>query len=113
MLPRTVLFSIALLAQEPRTQEVGYPLGSLRVDGNRDILSEKILAASGLKIGEMVVKDDFEAARKRLVETGAFEMVGYGYSYSDAAGYDVLLHVIEAGPLIPYRFEDIGAPEAV
>jgi outer membrane protein insertion porin family len=116
MLPRTILFLIltsALTAQEPRAQEIGYPLWSLRVDGNRDIPSEKILAASGLKIGETVVKDDFEAARKRLIDTGAFEMVGYGYSYSDAAGYDLLIHIVEAGPLIPYRFEDIGVPEAV
>ena len=115
MLPQTILLliSASLFAQDLVVQERGYILGSVRVDGNREISSEKIIAASGLKTGEMVVKDDFEAARKRLVETGAFEMVGYGYSYSDGAGYDVLFHVVEAGPLIPYRFEDLGVPEGV
>jgi outer membrane protein insertion porin family len=100
-----VLLSTSLIALGAE-----YPLGSVRVDGNRDIPGEKIVAAAGLKVGQPADKDDFEAARERLIDTGAFEMVGYGYSYSDAAGYDVLFHVVEAGPLIPFRLEDLPAP---
>ena len=115
MLPRTILFliSASLFAQDVIVPERGYSLGSVRVDGNHDISSEKIVATSGLKIGGMAVKDDFESARQRLIDTGAFEMVGYGYSYSDGAGYDVLFHVVEAGPLIPFRFEDLHVSENV
>src|SRR5579863_1394136 len=110
MLRRIVFF--LMLGSALAAQEKKYPLGSVHVDGNHDIPSEKIIEASGLKIGELVVKEDFEAARKRLTDTGAFEMVGYGYSYSDFSGYDAAIHVVEAGPLIPYRFEDLPASDA-
>ena len=34
------------------------------------------MAVSGLKIGASVTKADFDGARNRLLETGAFENVG-------------------------------------
>jgi len=54
-----------------------YPLESLKVEGNRLIPAARIIDASGLKVGLNVDKSDFDAARDRLVATGAFENVGY------------------------------------
>ena len=91
-----------------------FPLETLRVEGNREIPAEKIAAASGLKIGRTVVKEDFEAARKRLMETGAFEQVGYEYKPSAAAtGYDAVIEVTEVGQLFPYRLEDLPMSDTV
>ncbi len=89
-----------------------FPLETLRVEGNHDLSRDRILAASGLKIGTRVDKSAFDAARDRLIASGAFENVGYEYKPSaDGAGYDGVFQVIELAPLFPYRFEDLPVSE--
>src|SRR5580700_3214269 len=63
-------------APAPQQQEQSaYPLETLKIQGNQRISSEKIIAASGLKIGATVEKADFDKARARLLAGGAFESV--------------------------------------
>jgi outer membrane protein assembly factor BamA len=89
-----------------------FPLAGLRVEGNSKLSVEKILAVAGLKIGEPVIRTDFDQARKRLLETGAFQSVAYEFKPSaDAKGVDGLLHVIEVDAWFPYRFEDLPASD--
>ena len=89
-----------------------FPIETLRVEGNRRIPAEKIVAASGLQIGRPAAKSDFDAARARLVATGAFESVGYEFKPSAAGtGYDVVLQVVEVDQVYPYRFEDLPASD--
>ncbi len=76
--------------------------------GNKQIPAEKIIAASGLKLKALVQKSDFDAARDRLLESGAFESVGYSYKPS-LNGYDTTFEVVEVGTLYPYRFEALPA----
>jgi outer membrane protein insertion porin family len=104
-----LLFFLLPLAAQPPT----FPLESLRVEGNRLISSERIVAVAGLKLGRTVVKEDFDAARERLVATHAFENVGYTYKPSAGnTGYDAVLEVQEVEQLLPYRFEDLPTNEA-
>jgi outer membrane protein insertion porin family len=89
-----------------------FPLETLRVEGNRRITTEKIVAVAGLKTGATVVKQDFDDARTRLLATGAFESVGYEFKPSAAnTGYDGVLQVVEVDQLFPYRFEDLPVSE--
>lgn len=89
-----------------------FPLETLRIEGNTRIPSAKIIAASGLKIGQIVVKADFDEARNRLMAAGAFESVSYQFDPSAAkTGYDAVLRVIEVELLFPYRFEELPLPE--
>jgi outer membrane protein insertion porin family len=89
-----------------------FPLETLRVEGNKRVLAAKIIAASGLKIGRTVNKDDFEIARTRLIETGAFINVGYEFKPSAAGtGYDAMLEVTELPEFYPFRFEDLPAKD--
>jgi outer membrane protein assembly factor BamA len=105
------LTAVTGLAQQPQRQD--FPLESLRVTGNKEIPADRIAAASGLKIGRTVVKSDFDAARQRLLDTGAFENVGYEYKPSaDNAGYDAVFEVREIGEFFPYRFEDLPVGDA-
>ena len=61
----------------------------------------------------MVNKDKFDAARARLLETGAFESVGYEFKPNAAkTGYDATFDVAEIALLYPYRFEDLPASDA-
>ncbi len=101
-----LLLGPVLYAQAPKK----YPLEHLQIQGNQHIAPERIVAASGLKIGTPVQKADFDAARERLLETGAFESVGYSYKPSaNDAGYDATFDVVEISTLYPYRFEALPA----
>src|SRR4029077_14795895 len=74
---------------------------------------EQIAGAAGLKIGQTANKDIFDAGRARLVDSGAFESVGYEFKPNAAkTGYDATFDVAEVVLLYPYRFEDLPAPEA-
>jgi outer membrane protein insertion porin family len=90
-----------------------YPLETVSIQGNDQFPAERIIAASGLKIGQSVVKRDFDQARDRLIATGAFESVGYEYKPGrTGTGYDAVLQVVEARPLYRYRFDGLPGTEA-
>jgi len=87
-----------------------YPLVALQIQGNKQIPTERIAAASGLKQGSLVDEADFDAARERLLETGAFESVGYSFKpAATVTGYDTIFEVVEVAMLYPYRFEALPA----
>jgi outer membrane protein assembly factor BamA len=105
----------ALFAQQKKHAEPApavFPLEALHVEGNKKLTVEKILAVAGLKIGEPVIRTDFDQARKRLMATGAFQSVAYEFKPSmDAKGVDGLLRVVEVEYWFPYRFEDLPATD--
>ncbi|MEQ1885973.1 MAG: hypothetical protein ABL967_12995 [Bryobacteraceae bacterium] len=89
-----------------------HPLESLAVEGATRIAPTKIIAMSGLRTGQQVGLEDFDAARERLAATGAFENIGYRFTPSKTGGgYDAILDVLETGPLFRYRFEDLPASD--
>ena len=112
---RAWLLSVVLLpclafAQSPAAP---YPLTKLTIRGNKRFTPEQITGAAGLKIGQTVNKDIFDAARARLLASGAFESVGYEFKPDSAkTGYDATFDVAEVALLYPYRFEDLPAPDA-
>lgn len=103
---------LALWGAPQQTAQTGarWPIESLTVTGNSRYSSGQILAASGLKTGQVVGKEELEAARNRLMDSGAFS--GVAYSYGPAAsrkGYRVEFEVIEAPYVYPFRFERLEA----
>ena len=89
-----------------------FPLETLRVEGNKHIPAAKIISVSGLKIGRTVMKEDFEAARTHLLDSGAFLNVGYEFKPSAAGtGFDAMLEVTELAEYYPFRFEDLPAKD--
>lgn len=89
-----------------------WPIGALAVEGNRNYTSGQVLRVAGLKIGQIAGKEEFDAARDRLVASGVFETVGY--TFAPAAGgksYAATFQVIEAEPALPVRFSRLGVPD--
>lgn len=105
----------ALFAQQKKKPEpppAVFPLESLRVEGNKKLTVEQILKVAALKVGEPVIRTDFDQARNRLLATGAFQSVAYEFKPSaDNKGVDGLLRVIEVEYWFPYRFEDLPASD--
>src|SRR6476660_2406089 len=90
-----------------------WPIESLSVEGNQNYSSPQILAVTGLKLGELAGKEEFEAAQQRLEATGVFETVGYKFGPSaNSNGYTATFQVLEVEPVYPVRFADLGIPDA-
>jgi len=112
---RAWLLSAVLLPCLARAQfpTAPYPLATLTIRGNKRLTPTEIAGAAGLKLGQTVNKNILDAARARLLASGAFESVGYEFKSNSAKnGYDATFDVAEVALLYPYRFEDLPAPEA-
>ncbi len=102
----------AATAPAPAPSSDNWPLLTLKVNGNHLYTEQQIATASGLKVGRPVVKADFDAARTRLFDTGAFESVGFQFGpTSDGKGYSGTFEVVEVQQLYPIRFEGLPLTE--
>jgi outer membrane protein assembly factor BamA len=109
VLPVALVWSGIAFAQG--TQK--WPVRSLTVEGNQNYSASQILAVTGLQIGQLAGKDEFEAAQRRLEATGVFETVGYKFGPSATSdGYSATFQVLEVEPVYPVRFADLGIPDA-
>ena len=95
--------------QKPQTN----PLAEVLVNGSHHYDIDDIIAASGLRIGQRVRETDFEPARQRLMATGGFETISYGYKpMPNGDGYSLTFDVLEVGRALPVKFEDLPSPDA-
>jgi outer membrane protein insertion porin family len=111
-----VLITLMLAATcgfaQTRSVASKWPIEKLAVEGNHDFTAAQILAAAGLKPGQFAGKPEFDAARDRLMATGAFESIGYRFEPGpDGKGYVATFQVAEADPVYPVRFADLGVPD--
>jgi outer membrane protein assembly factor BamA len=91
--------------------ETRWPLVNLVVEGNHNYSRDQILAASGLKLGQLAGKEEFDAARDKLVASGFFEMVGYKFDPAPGQqGIVAAFQVTEVDAAYPARFEQLGVP---
>jgi outer membrane protein insertion porin family len=93
----------------PSPKAARWPIASLRVEGNQRYTREQILAVIRLKIGQMAGRAEFDAARDRLVATGAFEKVEYKFTPATGGqGYSGVFQVSEIQQVYPVSFEGLG-----
>jgi outer membrane protein insertion porin family len=95
----------------PAPPPTKWPIESLRVEGNRIYTADQVLAVVGLKVGQVAGKPEFDAARDRLVASGAFETVGYRFEPgASQQGYSAVFQITEVAPAYPVQFEELGVP---
>ncbi|HWQ57046.1 MAG TPA: POTRA domain-containing protein [Bryobacteraceae bacterium] len=111
---RVVLIVLMLtVAGSSQEKAERWPVQTLSVEGNRHFPDGRILAVAGLKVGQIAGKQEFEAARDRLIATGLFETVGYRFAPAPGGkGYAASFQVVEVEPVYPVRFEDLGVPDS-
>jgi outer membrane protein insertion porin family len=108
----TLLICAALAGQQAAIERK-FALRSLTVRGNRIYTREQILAVSGLELGQVVAKPEFDAARDKILATGMFETVGYQFGPGPGGqGYSANFDVVEIGSRFPVQFEGLGVPAA-
>jgi len=90
-----------------------WPIIALNVEGNHRYQPPAILAVAGLKVGQVAGKEEFDAARERLMASGYFEMAGYKFDpATNQNGIIGTFQVNEVDMVYPARFEDLGFPAA-
>jgi outer membrane protein insertion porin family len=96
-----------------KSAQTRWPIERMSVEGNNNFTDDQILAVAGLKVGQLAGKEEFEAARDRLIASGAFESVGYRFEpASGGKGFAASFQVVEVTPGYPVRFQDFSAPES-
>ncbi|MDX2149581.1 MAG: hypothetical protein SFV54_02525 [Bryobacteraceae bacterium] len=93
-------------------KEPEWRIERITVEGNKIYTENQILEAAGLRLRMVGNKQVFDAARDKLLATGAFENIGYRYQPSAAnTGFDVSLQVQEVQQVYPYKFEGLPAED--
>jgi outer membrane protein insertion porin family len=104
------LFLLLLQAAQTPTR---WPIESLTVEGNSIYSAPEVLAAAGLQLGQLAGKQELEAARGRLMETGFFGSAGYRYRPSASGkGIAATLEISEIAETYPIGFERLVAPSS-
>lgn len=90
-----------------------FPVMAIVIQGNKNLPSEQIIKASGLKVGEAADKARFEEARKQLEATGMLDSVAYQFEPAgNGQGYVATFTVDEVSPLYTVQFEGLNAARA-
>jgi outer membrane protein insertion porin family len=106
-------FLALLLLSAPVLAQKKWPIEKLAVEGLTNYSQTQVLAAAGLKVGQAAGKEDFDAARDRLLATGVFETVGYRFApAAGSSGYAAAFEVVEVEPVYAVRFEGLKAPDS-
>lgn len=73
-----------------------WPIREIHVTGNKFYSAAQVITTSGLKIGELSTRQNFERARDHVLATGFFESFGWKYQgMEDGKGVAVTLEVTE------------------
>ena len=95
----------------PPAAPSAWPITAIRLEGLRDYTRDQVLAVLNLKVGQMAAAKDFQSARDRLLETGAFANAGFRYGPSPGGkSYIVTFEIEEVEPKFAVAFEDLGVP---
>jgi outer membrane protein assembly factor BamA len=66
-------------ATRAQTSSEATKIGSIRVSGQRRFSAEQVIAATGVKLGQVFTARDLDVAAERLGKSGAFQEVKYSY----------------------------------
>lgn len=99
-------------ASVPAAAPARWPIESLKVEGNHSYTPEQVLAVAGLREGQVVGRPDFDAARQRLSDCGAFDTVSYSFAPQvGTRGFVATFTVTEIEQVYPVRFDELHVSE--
>ena len=89
-----------------------WPLREIRIEGNQLYSDAQLVAATGLKVGQMADRAVFETGQANLLATGVLETVAFEFGPARGGqGYAVTYKVAEIQQVYPVQFENIGATD--
>lgn len=104
LLAAFLLFVAPVRAQTPAIPSGSGKLAAIEVSGSKRFPAEQIAAATGLRVGVTVQRDDFQTAANRLAELGLFSNVRFRFSQQ---GDSVKAEFqVEDAPALPVEFDN-------
>ena len=103
--------ALALWACAPSPILAQRPIVSIHVNGNERIPEAAVVAASGLRVGQVVTQPDMDAVAQRLLHTGFFSIASYRcdpVKTASASGFAVVLEVTEEDARTPVLLDIPG-----
>ena len=89
-----------------------WPIESLKVEGNHNYTVQQVLAIAGLKVGQVVGRTEFDAARDRILASGAFDTVSYTFApEAGTSGFVATFQVTEIEQVYPVQFDELHVSE--
>src|ERR1035441_5971793 len=88
-----------------------HPVMEIKVAGNERLAAAAVIAASGLRRGQMATRAELDAAAQKLADTGFFASVSYRYDPKAAGGvtgYALTFQVSEQPALAPVELDIPG-----
>ena len=82
-----------------------WPIKAFQVEGNSFYTPRQVVDASGLHMGDLATKENFERARDRILATGSFESFGWRYEARPDIGMVAVLQVTEAAQFHPWALD--------
>src|SRR5205814_5837002 len=92
--------------QKSSKPKLSYKLLSVRVKGATHLKDEQVIAASGLKLGQLAAESDFQRAMQALGDSGLFTNLTATYHYS-SAGCEVESQLAETPSLVPPLYDNL------
>jgi len=106
-IPRILIlpfFCAVAVAQTPDPGKT-FKLLVVHVKGLQHLSESQVIAATGLKAGQVAGEQEFKLAAQKLAETGVFTELTYSYEYSPA-GCNLEFRVAEDNNQVPIIFEN-------
>ena len=99
------LASVSVCAQAPAPSPApSASIASIKVTGSQKFPQDQVIAASGLKTGDVVTKEQIQEATNRLVSLGIFSTVNFRYtSTGDAINLEFQ---VQEAPTYPIVFDN-------
>jgi len=93
----TAVVAVCAIAAHAQTQAppATAKIASIEVSGSKKFTNAQVAQASGLKVGDVVGKEELQAAANRLAALGTFGGVNYRFT-TDAAGIHLTFEVAES-----------------
>lgn len=98
-------FSVRSFAQAPsQTQTATAKIAEITVTGSQKHSAIELATASGIKVGDVVTKEQLQAAANRLANSGLVANVTYQFT-TDSAGVH-LVFVVQDADVVPVLFDN-------
>lgn len=100
-------------SQTEEPDPLHWPIKEIRVEGAKAYTPAQVIQASGMKVGDMATKANFERARDRVLATGFFESFGWRYEPAPAPGsFIATFEIVEPATFLPWAMERLPLERA-
>ncbi len=98
-------------ANTPAQKDGRWPLREIRIQGSKLLTPQQVIDVSGLKVGMLAGKEEFDAARERIYATGCFDSTTYAFEPAQGGGIFVTFEIRDVEQRGSWRLDRLPLDE--